>query len=178
MITIDDHLLVTDEINAIVTDYAQKTVLKKLLMKFAFKSGHQAEVVTDLIQSINYYGIDTAPREIEIELELSAYIWSFFTALKKEERTALYFWVLNKNYLCYLEEYEYNDNTFDETEFDQRFGRELAFKIYEPNDSGLTKDTIRALENFLINFATELDLSLVDEYTSEQIFEEMDNYCS
>jgi len=176
MITSDDQLLVTDEINAIVTDYAQQTVLKKLLMKFAFKSGHQAEVVTDLIQSINYYGIDTAPPEIE--LELSAYIWSFFTALKKEERTALYFWVLNKNYLSYLEEYEYNDNTFDETEFDRKFGRELAFKMYEPNDSGLIEDTLNELNNFLINFATELDLSLVDEYTSEQIFEEMDNYCS
>ena len=174
MITIDDQLLVTDEINAIVTDYAQQTVLKKLLMKFAFKPGHQAQVVTDLIQSINYYGIDTAPPEIE--LELSAYVSSFCAALKKEERTALYFWVLNKNYLSYLEEFEYNVNTFDETEFDQRFGRELAFKIYEPNDSGLTKDTIRALENFLINFATELDLSLVDEYTSEQILEEIDNY--
>lgn len=175
MITIDDQLLVTDEINAIVTDYAQQTVLKKLLMKFAFKSGHQAEVVTDLIQSINYYGMDTNPPEIE--LELSSYALSFFTALKKEERTALYFWVLNKKYLSYLEEFEYNVNTFDESEFDQRFGRELAFKIYEPNDSGLTKDTIRALENFLISFATELDLSLVDEYTSEQILEEINNYC-
>ena len=175
MITIDDQLLVTDEMNAVVIDYTQKIVLKKLLMKFAFKSGNEAEVVTDLIQSVNYYWMDTNPPEIEHEL--SAYVWSFFRALKKEERTALYFWILNKNYLCYLDEFEYNDNTFNESEFDRKFGRELAFKIYEPNDSGLTKDTIRALENFLINFATELDLSLVDEYTSEQILEEIDNYC-
>lgn len=174
MITIDDQLLVTDEMNAIVIDYTQKIVPKKLLMKFAFKSGDQAEVVTDLIQIVNYYGMDTNPPEIE--LELSAYVWSFFMALKKEERTALYFWILNKNYLCYLDEFEYNDNTFNESEFDRKFGRELAFKIYEPNDSGLIQDTIHALKNYVINFAMELDLSLVDEYTSEQILEEIDNY--
>ena len=175
MITIDDQLLVTDEMNAVVIDYTQKIVLKKLLMKFAFKSGDQAEVVTDLIQSVNYYGMDTNPPEIE--LELSAYVWSFFTALNKEERTALYFWVLNKNYLCYLDEFECNDDPFNESEFDRKFGRELAFKIYEPNDSGLIQDTLHVLENFLINFTKELDLSLVDEYTSEQVLEEIDNYC-
>ena len=176
MITIDDQLLVTDEINAVIIDYTQKIVLKKLLMKFAFKSQGQAEAVTDLIQSVNYYGMDTNPPEIE--LELSAYVLSFFTALKKEERTALNFWVLNQKYLVYLDEYECDGETLSENEFDRNFGRELAFKIYEPNDSGLIEDTLNELNNFLINFATELDLSLVDEYTSEQIFEEMDNYCS
>ena len=175
MITIDDQLLVTDEMNAIVIDYTQKIVLKKLLMKFAFKSGNQAEVVTDLIQSINYYGMDTKPPKIE--LELSAYVWDFLTALKKEERTALYFWVLNQKYLLYLDEFECDDNTFNESEFDKKFGRELAYKIYEPNDSNLTQDTIHELKNFLINFATELDLSLIDKYSSEQILEEIDDYC-
>ncbi|TLP79241.1 hypothetical protein [Maribacter sp. ACAM166] len=175
MITIDDQLLVTDEMNVIVIEYTKKIVLKKLLMAFSFESKGHSQVVTDLIQSVNYYGMDTIPPEIE--LELSAYVWSFFTALKKEERTALYFWILNKNYLCYLDEFEYNDNTFNESEFDRKFGRELAFKIYEPNDSGLIQDSIHSLKNYVINFAMELDLSLVDEYTSEQILEEIDNYC-
>mgnify|MGYP000097233202 CR=1 FL=1 len=175
MITIDDQLLITEEMSAVVIDYTQKIVLKKLLMKFAFKSGNQAEVVTDLIQSVNYYGMDTKP--FEIELELSAYVWNFFAALKKEERTALYFWVLNQKYLRYLDEFEYYDDTLNVSEFDRKFGRELAYKIYEPNDSGLIQDTIHELRNLLINFATELDLSLIDEYTSEQILEEIDNYC-
>lgn len=176
MITIDDQLLVTNELNAIVMDYTQKIVLKKLLMGFSFESGDKAQIVTDLIQSVNYYGIDTKPSEIE--LELSAYVWYFFTALKKEERTALYFWVLNQKYQFYLDEFECNDDTLNLSEFDRKFGRELAYKIYEPNDSNLIQDTIQELKNLLINFATEFDLSVIDEYTSEQILEELENYCS
>jgi len=175
MITIDDQLLITDEMNAIVIDYTQKIVLKKLLMAFSFESSGKAQFVGDLIQSVNYYGMDTKP--LEIEIELSEYVWSFFTALKKEERTALYFWVLNQKYLVYLDEFECDDESLSENEFDRKFGRELAFKMYEPNDSGLIQDAIQELKNFLINFATELDLSLIDEYTSEQILEEIDNYC-
>jgi len=175
MITIDDQLLVTNEMNAIVIDYTQKIVLKKLLMAFSFESSDKAQVVTDLIQSVNYYGMDTKPSEIE--LELSAYVWNFFTVLKKEERNALYYWVLNQKYLRYLDEFEYNDETFSENEFDRKFGRELAYKIYDPDDSNLTQDTIHELKNFLINFATELDLSLIDKYSSEQIHEEIDDYC-
>lgn len=176
MITIDDQLLVTDEMNAIIIDYTQKIVLKKLLMAFSFESIGNTEVVTDLIQSVNYYGMDTKPSEIE--LELSAYVWNFFTVLKKEEHNALYYWVLNQKYLRYLDEFEYNDETFSENEFDRKFGRELAYKIYDPDDSNLTQDTIHELKNFTINFASELDLSLIDEYTSEQILEEIDDYCS
>lgn len=175
MITIDDQLLVTDEMNAIVIGYTKKIVLKNLLMAFSFESKGHSQIVTDIIQSVNYYGADTKPPEIE--LELSAYVWSFFRALKKEERTALFFWALNNKYLCYLDEFEYDNETFNESEFDRKFGRELAFKMYEPNDSGLIVDTLNELNNFLINFAAELDLSLIDEYTSEQILEEIDNYC-
>lgn len=175
MITIDDQLFVTNEMNAIVLDYTQKIVLKKLLMGFSFESGDKAQIVTDLIQSVNYYGIDAKPSDIE--LELSAYVWGFFADLKKEERTALYFWVLNQKYQFYLDEFECNDDTLNLSEFDRKFGRELAYKIYEPNDSNLIQDTIQELKNLLINFASELDLSLIDEYTSEQILEEIDNYC-
>lgn len=174
MITIDDQLLVTNELNSIVIDYTQKIVLKKLLTKFSFESTDHGQVITDLIQSVNHYGMDTKPPEIE--LELSEYVWSFFTTLKKEECTALNFWVLNQNYLLYLDEFECNDEAFSENEFDLKFGRELAYKIYKPNDSELTQDTIHELKNLLINFSSELDLSLIDEYTSEQIREEMDNY--
>lgn len=176
MITADNQLLVTDEINSIVFDYAQKIVLKKLLTAFSFELRDNAQVITNLIQSVNYYGIDTKPPEIE--LELSEFVWSFFSALIKEERAALYFWVLNQKYLLYLDEFECDNDTLNESEFDRKFGRDLANKIYEPNDSGLIQDTINELKNFLSKFATELDLSLVDEYTSEQILEEIDNYCS
>ncbi|MFD2100656.1 hypothetical protein [Flagellimonas iocasae] len=176
MITVKDELLITDEINAIIIDYAQKVVLQKLLMAFSFESKNNVEEVSDLIQNLNYYGVDIKPPEIE--LELSEYLWDFFTALKRKEQAALYFWVLNKRYLSYLYEFECDDDMFEDSDFDRKFGRELAYKTYLPKDSGLLQDIIHELRNLLINFATELDLSLIDEYTSEQIQEEIDNYCS
>lgn len=42
----------------------------------------------------------------------------------------------------------------------------------------LRNETIQELKYFLYNFASELDVSLIDEYTSNQILEEIDNYYS
>ncbi|WP_141673210.1 hypothetical protein [Allomuricauda sp. CP2A] len=77
-----------------------------------------------------------------------------------------------------MEGYEHDDDTYSEKEFDREFGRSLAYKIYEPNLSGLEGDTIEELKVLLCNFASEFDLSPVDEYTYEDILEVMDIYCS
>tara|TARA_Y100000815_G_scaffold217521_1_gene202950 strand:- start:257 stop:787 length:531 start_codon:yes stop_codon:yes gene_type:complete len=176
LITVQDELLITKEINAVTIDYVKKIVFRKLLMSFCFELKKNAKRITGLIQSLNFYGIDVKPTELEFELleELE----SFIDNLKKEERTALYFWVLNQRYLLYLDEFEYDDDTYSESEYDKKFSRELAYKIYEPKNSNLRNETIQELKSFLYNFASELDLSLIDEYTSNQILEEIDNYCS
>lgn len=175
MITADDKLLITKEINTVVVDYAQKVVLQKLFMELSFESTKNGKVITDLIQSLNFYGIGATP--VELDFELSNLLSGFIENLKKEERTALYFWVLNQKYLHYLEEFECDD-TYSESEFDKRFGRELAYKIYEPNNSDLKYDTIEELKLLLCNFATEFDFSSIDEYTPQRILEKIDKYCS
>ena len=114
---------------------------------------------------------------MELEFELLEQLENFIDNLKKEERTALYFWVLNQRYLHYLDELEYDDDTYSESEYDKKFSRELAYKIYEPNNSNLRQETVQELNNFLCTFATELDLSLIDGYMLNQILEEIDNYC-
>lgn len=176
MITIDNKLLITKEINTILVDYAQKIVLRRLFIALSFESTENGKMITDLIQSLNFYGIGATP--IELDFELMNLISGFIQNIKKEERTSLYFWVLDQKYLHYLVSFEYDDDTHAESEFDKRFGRELAYKIYEPNDSDLMQDTMDELKNYLVDFATELDLSVIDEYTSERILEEIDNYCS
>jgi len=102
-------------------------------MEFSFESQSNNGTITDLFKSINFYG---SGMPSEIELALSKFLWRFKKNLEKEELTGLYFWVLNEKYMCYLEDFEY-DNTCSEKEFDREFGRYLAYTIYEPMDSGL-----------------------------------------
>lgn len=156
--------------------YFKKIVFRKLLMEFCFGAQSKNRGITDLFQSVNYYGFELP---YEIELALFEMLWHFKNNLKKEDCTALYFWGVNQKYLHYLEDFEYDDDDVcSEREFDEEFGRSLAYKIYEPNTSGLENETIEELKVLLCNFASEFDLSPVDEYTYEDILEVMDIYCS
>lgn len=155
--------------------YFKKIVLRKLLMGFSFEPQSNNRALTDLFKSVNYCGFDLP---YEIELALFKMLLCFKKNLKKEESTALYFWGLNQKYLYYLEGFEYDDAVCSETNFDEEFGRFLAYKIYEPNASGLEQETFEELKMLLFNFADEFDLSLVDEYTYENILEVMDMYCT
>ena len=155
--------------------YFKKIVLRKLLIEFSFGPQSNNRAITDLFESVNYYGFDLP---YEIELNLFERLRRFKNNLDKEEITALYFWGVNQKYLHYLEDFEYDDVTCSEKKFDKEFGRSLAYKIYEPNTSGLESETMEELKVLLCNFAGEFDLSLVDEYTHEDIFEVMDMYCS
>lgn len=128
-----------------------------------------------MFESVNHYGFDLP---YEIELALFERLRRFKNNLENDEVTGLNFWVVNQKYLNNLEGYEHDDDTYSEKEFDREFGRSLAYKIYEPNLSGLEGDTIEELKVLLCNFASEFDLSPVDEYTYEDILEVMDIYCS
>lgn len=175
MITIDDRLYVTKEINTIVVSYAKNLLLRKLLIEVCFESKQNIDDITDLIQSLNFYGMDTKPSETEHNL--LERLWVFVESCNKKELTALYFWVLNRKYFVYMEEFECHESSFKQKSFDSKFGRELAYKIYEPNNSNLKQDTVQELNHFLCTFATELDLSSIDEYTPDQIMEVIDTYC-
>lgn len=154
--------------------YAKKVVLRKLILAFCFESQPHNETISDLLKSVNFHGFDIPH---EIELGLIKFLNRFTKTLEKDEITALGFWVLNQKYLHYLENFEGDDDTYSEKEFNWRFGRNLAYKIYNPNDSGLKHDTIQELKLLLCNFASELDLSVIDKYTCEQILEVIDVYC-
>lgn len=175
MISINDKLFITKEVNSIMVAYAKKVVLRKLILEFCFESQSNTETISDLLESVNFYGFDIP---YEIEIGLSEFLQRFTKNLEKDELTALYFWVLNQKYLHYLENFECDDDTYSEKEFDREFGRTLAYKIYKPNDSDLKHETIEELKLLLCNFASELDLSLIDEYTCEQILEVIGVYCS
>lgn len=175
MITLNDKLFITKEVNSIMVAYSKKVVLRKLLMAFCFESQSNNGIITDLFKSINFYGLSVP---YEIEQDLSEFLLRFKKSLEQVELTALYFWVLNKKYMRYLEGFDSEYDTFSVKEFDREFGRSLAYKIYEPKDSGLGHETIEELKLLLCDFASEFDLSVMYECTTKQIVEVIDMYCS
>jgi len=167
-------LFITKEVSSITVAYVKKVVFRKLLMAFCIEPHSNYVTITDLLKTINFYGFDLP---YQIELDLSEFLRRFKNNLEKEDLIALYFWVLNQKYMCYLEDFEYDD-TDSEKESDMEFGRSLAYKIYEPNDSGLEHETFEELKLLLCNFASEFDLSIIDNCTSEEIAAVIDMYCS
>ena len=99
--------------------------------------------------------------------------------LNKEKLTSLYFWVLNKQYIRYIDGVNSgNDFEIDTIENENyKFGRELALKLYEPEATELKNNLYNELEGLLINFASEFDLSLIDQNTKNNILGIIDNYC-
>ncbi len=71
-----------------------------------------------MIQRLNFYGIDAKP--MELEFELLEQLENFIDNLKKKNVPTLYFWVLNQRYLHYLDELEYDDDTYSESEYDKK----------------------------------------------------------
>jgi len=177
MITIDDKLYITKEVNSIVVSYAKEIVLRQLLLEFSFKTKKDKKV-TDLLGTVSYYNGDLPP--IDIQLELAKLVSSFIKKLNKEKLTSLYFWVINEKYFKYIDdvnaEYDLENDTIENDNF--KFGRELALKLYEPEATELKNDLNNELEGLLINFASELDLSNINKHTKKEILETIDNYCS
>lgn len=66
----------------------------------------------------------------------------------------------------------------DEDSIDKEFGRELAYKIYNPKASGLDEDLNELLQNEISSFADDVDLSEIDENAIEHILETIESHCN
>lgn len=179
MITINDKLYITKEVNSIVVRYAKTVVIRKLLLEFSFGKNSKNKNITDLLESVNYCnGI----LDIFVEEEMGKIIYPFVKRLDKNDTTSLHFWTLNKLYLKYFQEIDDNDDNGvfieqSDDDFDSKFGRKLAHKLYEPKFTELDNDLIQELKNLLTNFASEFDLSVINKQTKKEILETIDNYC-
>jgi len=180
MITIDDKLYITKEVNSIVVRYTRTVVIRKLLLEFSFEKNSKNKIITDLLGSVNHCnGI----LDMFVEEEMENIIYPFVKRLDKNDTTALHFWTLNNLYQKYFQEIEdNNDNDVfieqSDENFDTKFGRKLAHKLYEPEFTELDNDLIQELKNLLTNFASEFDLSVNDKFTRKHILETIENYCS
>lgn len=168
MIDNREQLYVTKEIYNILVKYAKLTLIPKLLREFSF---HKDGSITNLLETINHYNCEALPPEEKFEM--ISLIANFINNHKEDDKMSLYFWSINEDYIRYYEEFEMQYETDDETEndIDRKFGRFLAYKIYDPNGSGLESDLNDNLYDKLLCFASEHDLSAIDENTIEYVNE-------
>lgn len=177
MITIDEKLYITKEVNQILVKYAEKIVLKNLLFSYSFENRNDFKKLTELVQDVRRFCPNRPIKSTAIQL--TKFCESFLRALPKDEQTAIYFWVLNHKYEKYLdieeslEEHELEEDAKHRA-FEEKFGRELAQKMYEPEGTEFEKDCIELLSDYLISFTDQLDLSLIDQDTIESVLEQIE----
>ena len=182
MITFSEHLIVTKELNNVVCRYAQKVLLKEFLLDFTFlknengKRKIKRKNINPLLEELSSHQGDIYGDK---ELEISEFINGFISKLDKNDKTALYFLTLNENYLIYYDDFVANEGTnLNEDSIDKEFGRELAYKIYNPKASGLDEDLNELLQNEISSLADDLDLSEIDKSTIECILETIESHCN
>jgi hypothetical protein len=174
MITIDDKLYITKDVNNIVVSFSKKIVLRKLLMQFSFTNNDEKKQVSDLIVAVNFYLGDLP--DYQQQHDMLILIIDFLNACTGEELTSLYFWLLNEKYMEYFDDFK--DDTDDSIEtFNYKFGRELAHKLYNPESTELRDKLHKELQKLLITFASEFDFSLINKNSILEILEVMDSYC-
>ena len=182
MITISEHLIVTKELKNVVCRYAQKVLLKEFLLDFTFlknekgKRKIKTKNINPLLEELSAHQGDIYGDE---ELEILEFINGFISKLDQNDKTALYFLTLNENYLIYYDDFLANEGAdLDEDLIDKEFGRELAYKIYNPKASELDEDLNELLQNEISSFADDVDLSEIDENTIEHILEVIESHCN
>lgn len=177
MITINEKLIVTKQINEVMCRYAKKVLLKDFLLKFSFQKNTlyrnqlQEDDINPLLVSLNYHeGFMYENFLLEVEKFISDYL----NKTEENNLIALYFLTINENFANYVVDFENTDEVeliANQDDFDELLGRELAYKIYEPDATGLTEELEEQLKDYISTLAVEIDLSEIDEYSVENIIE-------
>ncbi len=182
MITISEHLIVTKELNEVVCRYAQKVLLKDFLLQFTFSKSRNGKIkittniINSLLEELSANQGDIYGEEV---LDIIDFIENYTSKLDQNDKTALYFLVLNENYENYFD--DFLDNLNDELDKDslyKTFGRLLARKIYNPEFSGLDNDLKEFLQDKITSYADDVDLNSINKYTIEHILETIESHCN
>jgi len=177
MINIEEKMYITKEVNAILVAYANEIIVKKFLLELSFYKPNKvhkkkAKNITELLITMSYYNGDIPGEE---QIEVIGIVSKFLEKLNKNEIMSLYFLVLNKRYFENLDEFEINGEQYNEDaslkEFSENFGRYLAERIYAPKATNLNNEIHSYFNDLAILFSTDIDMSLIDKYTTSQILE-------
>lgn len=175
MITVDEKLIVTKQINEVLCRYAKRILIKEFLFRFSFpncsieSSKLKPKDINPLLETIYYYQGEIYLNILE---EVENYINTFLKELDENDLTALQFITLNENYLNHIDEFENEDNTkYTKEEFEIKLGRYFAHKLYEPNESGLNEEVQELLQNQISRLANEIDLSVLNKESISEILD-------
>lgn len=178
MITVDEKLIVTEQINEVLCRYAKRNLIKEFLFNFSFpncsKENPKLKVkkINPTLETINYYQGDIYPDTL---VEVENYINTFLNELDENDLTALQFLTLNENYLNHIDEFENEDDSkYTKEEFEEKLGRYFAYKLYEPKKSGLNEEVWEMLQNQISRLACELDLSVLNKEAILEILHAID----
>jgi len=178
MITVDEKLIVTKQINEVLCRYAKRNLIKEFLFSFSFpncskeNSNLKVKNINPTLETINYYQGDIYPDTLE---EVENYINAFLNELDENDLTALQFLTLNENYLNHIDEFENEDNTkYTKEEFEEKLGRYFAHKLYEPKENGLNEEVQEMLQNQISRLANEIDLSVLNKEAISEILDAID----
>ena len=173
MITVDEKLIVTKQINEVLCRYAKRNLIKEFLFIFSFpncskeNSKLKAKHINPLLETINYYQGDIY---LDTLVEVENYINAFLNELDENDLTALQFFTLNENYLNHIDEFENEDDSnYIKEEFEKKLGRYFAKKLYEPEQNGLNEELQEMLQNQISRLANEIDLSVLNKETISDI---------
>ena len=174
MISVNEKLIITKQVNEIMCRYAKKILLKDFFYHFSFTNFSKGfnklntENVNPLLETLNYhqgdFNLDTLPEVIN-------YLNHYLNSLDEQDMMALYFLSLNENYFKYNDDFIKHDFLEDEDLFEIKLGREFAYKLYEPEKSGLRDDVEKMLLNKISRLANELDLSIITDESIEEILD-------
>ena len=180
MITIDEQLKVTKQLNTIACRYAQKVLIKDFLLKFTFpncsdeKHNYDEENINPLLETLNFHQGEIYP---DTFTEVNDFIYDFIKNLEESDLTSLYCLVLNKNYFKYYDDFIDNEGSgLDDELIDIEFGRFLAAKIYNPIESELQEDLVKFLTTTISSYSDDVDVSMNDDYPIEGVLRCIDAY--
>ena len=78
--------------------------------------------------------------------------------------------MLNEKFFGYWTNYDDKEENSVET-CDFKFGRKLTYKLYELETNELEQELIKELQNVVVSFASEFDLSLINKSSINEIMD-------
>lgn len=182
MITFSNQLILTKELYTAVCRYAQKVIIKDFLTKFTFtdsskhKSQYIVEDINSILESLNLNQGDFYP---ETEEYVENFISEFLEQLDESNKVALHYLVIDSNYDNYYDGFINNEgeSISDEKKTEKVFGRQIAYKIYDPIDSDFEEDVYEFLKGKIWSFSNEIDLSLINDTTIAYLLEKIEDFC-
>ncbi|MFK7900374.1 MAG: hypothetical protein AB8B61_06420 [Cyclobacteriaceae bacterium] len=168
-ISTENKLLITGPFSRVILNYTTQVLKKEFfltLLETCYDwSGNEVAEKHILL----HWGESTPTSYVPTAFQGTDYatvvpfIESYISSLSESSLQAWYYTVLNSNYEKEIE--QHTDSTSPEETYEkisEQFGREMAYQLYDPKESGLNDSLKNYLLSLIISFSQEVDTSQID----------------